>query len=281
MSTQIVQFTHPGQEHSPDKKFANYKSWNTGPHKRKFMLSNGEFVDNGKLSQGKLMFWGEWEPPSYVNLLEKQSDKFYPKWIHTPLLPTIIPKNERLQNTDPFVFGESFKYLVCKQFKGKTRQTTQMAKLERGSVILFGSTSGNNRKESFFQLDTVFVVSNFVEYDISDANALTSMGNYREIVFKMAFPSPADFSLTLRLYIGATYNNPCNGMYSFVPARVWNNNKSGFPRIKLKGMDYLTNNLNSTPKITNLSINKIGEFWNLIRKVTEEQGCVEGVRFFY
>lgn len=53
----IVQFTHPGSEHKPDSKNGNRKVWNTGNHKRKFLLSKGSYIDDNKLKVGDLIFW--------------------------------------------------------------------------------------------------------------------------------------------------------------------------------------------------------------------------------
>jgi hypothetical protein len=283
----IVQFTHPGGEHKPDKKNGNHKSWNTGAHRRKFMICQGKYVDNNKLSNGKLMFWGEWEPPSRVERLDNQPDSFFPEWLHTPYLPQSLPNSDgyqkSFQNTDPFVFGDCFKYFVCKQFKQKNRKATKLAKLEKGSVILFGATHGKTKENAFFQLDTVFVVSDYIEYDISDPNALDieRIGNYRNVVYKMAFPKPLNYSLKLRLYFGATYEKPFEGMYSFAPSKVWENNNQGFPRVQLKDTDHLTNNLNTAPRITEPSIETVKAFWQKIKAFSKEQGCVEGVKFKY
>lgn len=281
----IVQFTHPGPEHKPDFKNGNHKSWNTGNHKRKFLLSKGSYVDNNKLKNGNLIFWGEWEPPSYVSEFEYQENKFYPKWLHKPYLPKMLPNSNgyqaSFQNTDPCVFDGSFKYFVCKQFKPKNKSLTALAKLDKGSIILFGSTANQNKADAFFQLDTVFVVSEYIEYDISDPNALSELGTYRDFVFKMAFPQPSDYSLNLRLYKGATFKNQINGMYSFSPAKIWKNQEMGFPRIPLKDMDYITNNLNAAPKISNVSLDEIKGFWNKIVEVTRNNDCVEGVEFNY
>jgi hypothetical protein len=54
----IVQFTHPGQEHKPDKENRNHKSWNTGAHKRKFLQTKGEYVIGSGLKEGE-WFFGE------------------------------------------------------------------------------------------------------------------------------------------------------------------------------------------------------------------------------
>jgi hypothetical protein len=64
----------------------------------------------------------------------------------------------RLQNTDPFVFGERFLFTICQQHTATG--PTQLRFLERGSVILFGSSVGRR-----FVLDTVFVVSRWIDHD--------------------------------------------------------------------------------------------------------------------
>lgn len=283
----IVQFTHPGLEHKPDRVNGNHKSWNTGKHKRKFLLCEGEYVSENRLNKSKLAFWGEWEPPSYVKKLTDMLSKFHPQWIHRPYLPETLPISNgyqvSYQNTDPCVFDGGFKYLVCKQFKPKNKSLTALSRLDRGSIILFGSTGNQNKKDAFFQLDTVFVVSDFIEYDISDPKALLNegLGNYRNFVFKMAFPYPANFSLKLRLYKGASFKNKVDGMYSFSPAKVWDNQEMGFPRIALQDMDHITNNLNAAPKISEVPLNDVKKVWKMIRDISRENGCVEGVSFSY
>jgi hypothetical protein len=281
----IVQFTHPGPEHKPDKKNGNLTSWNTGKHKRKFLLTKGEVVIGNNLKEEELVFWGEWEPPSNVTALANRPNKFFPQWLHRPYLPSALPNPsvDSYQNTDPCVFDGQFKYFVCKQFKPKNKRHTPLATLDKGSLILFGSTGYQNSEEAFFQLDTVFVVSDYLEYDISDPNALMniSLGAYRNYVFRMSFPNPADFSLKLRLYFGATIQNPIEGMYSYSPAQLWNNQSMGFPRVPLKNIEFITNNLNAAPKITEASIEVVVNFWELIRDISRTNGCLEGIKFTY
>ena len=282
----IIQFTHPGPEHSPDQKRGNHKSWNKGKHKRKFLLSKGDFVVNNELKNGDLIFWGEWEPPSMVDEIASRPTKFHPKWLHKPYLPKEMPNigedNISYQNTDPCVFGENFTYFVCKQFKPKSKSRTSLAKLEAGSMVLFGSTANQNKPNAFFQLDTVFVVAKYMEYDLSDPHAFALDGKYHDFEFKMGFPKPVDYSIKLRLYEGATFQNPVHGMYSFSPAKIWNhNNREGFVRIPLKDMEYITNNLNAAPKISNVSMDQVTEFWNKIVGISRMSGCVEGIRFNY
>ncbi len=283
----IIQFTHPGAEHGPDEDNPKHKLWNTGNHKRKFLLAKGEYVENGEKKHGRLMFWGEWEPPSKVEKLETNGNRLYPQWLHRPYLPNPFPTESGLQNTDPFVFGESFKYLVCKQISFKS-----LTSLDTGSLILFGSTHGKNHN-AFFQLDTVFVVSKFKEYDPSDKNALVDLlkskciiEDYYQAVFKMAFPSEKTCSksnaFNLRLYFGATCDDPVEGMYSFSPAKLYNDGKIGFPRIQLKDMCYITNNLNAAPKFSkDKTLNEIKDFWKKVQDISRRSCCVEGVKFNY
>lgn len=285
--SKIIQFTHPGGEHKPDNKDLNHKGWNIGCHARKFLLAEGDYVVNDTIQHGKVVFWGEWEPPSFVKKLSSSHDSNLPGWLHIPYLPSILPDNSNLentyQNTDPFVFGSEFRYFVCKQYQDKKRRITSLAKLEKGDIILFGATKGKLRETSFFQLDTVFVVSHFLEYDISDADALKDhdIGIFREIVYKMAFPKPASYALKLRLYFGATHDKPINGMYSFAPCKIWESREYGFQRVQLKDLEYLTNNLNAAPKITNTTIEESFIFWNKLRVITRNQGCYEGVHFTF
>lgn len=291
----IVQFTHPGPEHEPDKRNGIHKSWNTKDHKRKFLLSRGQYVSHNNLNDGNLAFWGEWEPPSHVKKIAEQPSKYHPHWLHRPYLPSTYPEpgDDGLQNTDPCVFGNEFRYFICKQGKNKTTTKhciktetiilTSLARLDEGSLILFGSTINQNKEDAFFQLDTVFVVASFIEYDVSDPNALASedLGEYRDYVFNMASRGPSVSSAKFRLYRGATYEFPQNGMYSFSPAQVWNNQPFGFPRIPLRNMEYITNNLNSAPKISEASNEEIKKFWDKIVILSRESGCVEGVQFNY
>ena len=291
----IVQFTHPGAEHQPDKNNIHHTSWNKkiskngkiNGHKRKFLLSTGSYVKNGTLEEDNLVYWGEWEPPSHVKPLIERPNKYFPTWLHEPYLPEELlehPRNFKIyHNTDPCIFGEYFRYFICKQFKPKNQKPTKLSQLDKGSIILFGSTANQNKADAFFQLDTVFVVSDYIEYDVADPNALSSEKIYRNYVFKMAFPEPFDNSLKLRMYKGASFENPFEGMYSFSPSQIWDERKLGFPRVPLKNMpsDYINPNLNTAPKITNTSIVKVKEFWESIVQASRSAGCVEGVKFSY
>lgn len=77
----IVQFTHPGSEHGLDRNNATHKSWNTKNHKRKFLLTDGKYQSQNALHADRLIFWGEWEPPSYVEQLTERPTDYHPQWL--------------------------------------------------------------------------------------------------------------------------------------------------------------------------------------------------------
>jgi len=283
----FVQFTHPGGEHKPDKgKY--FKSWNKGKHQRKFLLTDGDYVfDNKVLQKAQLIFWGEWEPDSeIVSILDKPKGD-YPRFIQRPIYDNsqTFPR----QNTDPYIFGEQFHYCCCKQWR--SGKPTQLAKLAKGSIILFGSTINQNTPQAYFALDTVFVVDRYIEYN--NENFVSKLqGNvsddYFEITIKSVFNGTVENQIKdnempqFRCYFGATFNNNVNGMYSIVPCKEFQNNIVGFERVKITTSDFnfISNNLNAAPKLNvtaNIEMNI--ERWNRLKQIIENKGFLLGVNF--
>jgi len=202
----VVQFNHPGGEHVPR---GNAMAWNTGPHKRKYLLARGAIVapDGVVEFEGPLAFWGEWEPPSRVAN----------RWPRQPGLPTVLhdpwwgspPPGER-QNTDPWVFGPEFLYSNCKQLN-PSGSPSALQHLPRGSMILFGSTLAGQ-----WIIDTVFVVAEAVdEYRPVDRINYGSEAFRSCTIESLATGGHASSSYTL--FRGATPRDPVNGTFSFVP----------------------------------------------------------------
>jgi hypothetical protein len=109
----LVHFPHPGTEHNP--KRMSRQSWNTRKeHGRKFLCSLGQYVDDATRSpvEASLAFWGEWEAPSYVRQCWPREGEL-PQFLQEPVWehPTF---NGFRQNTDPWVFGDCFRYSNCK-----------------------------------------------------------------------------------------------------------------------------------------------------------------------
>ena len=264
----VVQFTHQGKEHklTPAEKKTKpiIMEWNQGQHRRKFLRAKGQCVEDETLSPKKdLLFWGEWEPYSEVELLGVKP-KFWtmPTMVHRPFLK--FDKNGKLyycinqprntstntyattdrsciankncKSTDPFVFGDYFVYSHCKQFRRNAAGGfvyNSMRDLEVGSIILFGSTVLKDPRggSPYFILDTVFVVSEYKDYHVKsyqkDLRGFMPP-HYGEI---MVFHAWQD-NPQLTCYHGATYANQVNGMFSFVPckSREPNDPSVGFKR---------------------------------------------------
>lgn len=295
----IVQFTHPGGEHAVNRKeLANgVKEWNYGGHKRKFLKALGQYVlVNGALSSKQdLLFWGEWEPTSMVHPISSAiGSSLVPKYVHEPFLQRskgslILPpyynsKGKGRQNTDPFVFGENFLYSCCKQRKkiknsAKT-EFTKLGELEKGSIILFGSTISEKQGGPYFVLDTVFVVGDYKNYN--SKNGATDLNGFipSDYVDIMGFTDWVPVS-DFVCYKGASVSNPFDGMFSFVPCKPFDSANTRFPRVKLTNadLDFISDNLNASPKFRDNLPNK--ELWNKICNVVRQQGFELGVNFEY
>lgn len=150
MPVKSVQLNHPAVEKQyPGNGYFNrgnqvIREWNDNPnqHYRKFIKNTGTYLIHVKDKNPKiedLRFWGEWEGYSFFHPLNQTN----PNGIHRPFHSIM---NRACQNTDPYVFGDSFKYAIC-------FQTGVMRNLDSGSLLLFGTTT-----KIGFLLDTVFVV---------------------------------------------------------------------------------------------------------------------------
>jgi hypothetical protein len=218
----FVQLRHPWEEHRP---WGDLMPWNQGPHRRKFLISPGRYVEDLALGdepdQTGLAFWGEWEPPSRVEQRWPKSGRL-PQYLHRP--HWVVPRgDEYRQNTDPWIWGDRMIYSCCKQTaNGKS---TAMQRLDRGSVVCFGS-----KIDGAFCLDTVFVVASAEPWAAADAKDMDLDDAFRvctasAIVSWECAAARAQSSCTpaeplpLVLYRGATYDDPVDGMFSFVPAR--------------------------------------------------------------
>jgi len=227
----IVQFPHPGPEHQPK---GQEMPWNTGDHRRKFMVTPGRYRDeHGGQQGGKVVFWGEWEGPSRVVRKWPPNDPL-PRFLHEPHFDTPRVVGFR-QNTDPWVFGERFRYSNCKQRTNRGMTATAMQRLTTGSLILFGSTIGAS-----FVLDTVLVVgerlgsftpAHFDDLEVDEAFRVATLKS-------LSTGPPEEMNMTFTLFAGATPADPAEGMFSFVPCLPYDSDGPRFPRptIELPGI---------------------------------------------
>ena len=245
---QFIQFAHPGPEARPTSP--GFVEWNRtalpnshvcddSTHRRKFLQAKGTWLkDEQESNKVSLWLWGEWEPES--EQLQNSSflpgtDRGMPQFLWKPYW---IPKQDYQghHNTDPCVFG-GFYYAICKQ---TTEVGQRLRYLPTGSVIIFGSLLGGE-----WVVDTVFVVSGRRHYHVHafdemvtnqqlqlpDGRQFQLPDGLKEVVFKSIRNSGV--KPVMSFYVGATFRNQVEGMYSFfpcVPAPHAGNSSSGFKR---------------------------------------------------
>lgn len=272
----FIQFIHNGKE--PIAARNTGESWNKGSHCRKFLRSSGSRLDeNGRKIDGQIVFWGEWEPESRIVRRIEKPTKNGPHYIYEPYY--LRPHSyEGLQNTDPFVFGDHFRYSWCQQ-----PSHISLRSLEQGCVILFGSPT----KEGF-ALDTVFVVLDYVKYMLNDYEALLRQVNETYMVVTTnpilkgktsacheTCTSQAD-SRTYRSYRGATVDDDVNGMFSYFPCQAYTEDSLGFARpiIRMSTVkDSLPRGIKKTPCE---NLNQVKNLWDeVVRQVRKT--CSLGV----
>ena len=271
----IIQFLHTAKEAAPSSNDSNIIQWNNSKnHRRKFILSKGRHLINNKLKKDKLVFWGEWEAQSRVIKL-KNKESNLPKYLNQPFLDNSV--DNKTHNTDPYVFGDNFKYLICQQ-----KSNEILRNLEPYSMILFGSNINN-----LFCLDTLFIVSD-------DSKAYTPksiksvFGNKNQYYFASVqqLENNRKDSTECRFYKGINYDNRIkySGIYSFVPAKIYNPyNESDYifkqPEINLDIINHkLSKGINSSNN-RNFSIKEILYYWNKIVKQVEVLGLFKGIEF--
>ena len=215
MAVLKVQLNHPGKEKlfrigNGYQKVNDLiiREWNDDPrHYRKFLENEGEYITslNIKPQNGNLLFWGEWEGNSVFTPINR--GKGIPNGIHKPFHSTLI---RGCENTDPYIFGDCFKYATCSQ-------TGELTNLIPDSLILFGTT-----KDIGFELDTVFVVKTFepAQSVFSNKGKDYSRVYYEETLEQLGEtylgPNPSKYE---RLYDSQTWWDN-KGYFSFVPCKV-------------------------------------------------------------
>jgi len=289
-AVRTVQFFHPGGEYKQSAD-SGAMPWNEGPHHRKFLCADGDYVSKDeRVVKSRLCFWGEWEPTSEF---KKTGSSQPPYYIHRPFVHDNEKAVGNRQNTDPFVFSDAFIYHCCQQ----TRKTgpSQLYRLAKGSVILFGSHVGNQ-----FALDTVFVVDESREY--STRNVISDLKDFvspRDI--EVAGIGHASYSggcggsctphttpegkpVHFRCYKGATFENPVDGMYSFVPCRLSSSRNATFERLMLTKdqIHFISNEQKQGFKSEQVvGTDQAKEVWKAVRDLCREKGFNEGLRFYY
>lgn len=235
------------------------RPWKLGRegHARTFLLSPGTYRSDVQADDqhGEVAFWGEWEGAADL-VTEVDWVPGGPRWLCRPDPHAAPPSSDDgtpPQNTDPFVWGDAIRYTFCRQpGNGKLRR------LARGSVILFGSSLDYR-----FVLDTVLVVAGWTEHRRRDDLIGRVDETYMRSTIDPMYGWGED-GKTYRLYLGATPDNPVDGMFSFVPCRAAAGPRSGFarPAIDLKGL--INPNARMQARMLDVSAEEIPELWRSV-----------------
>lgn len=286
----IIQFLHPSQEALPTNVDDNIIHWNNfKTHRRKFLLSNGEYLNKNKeLIVDDLTFWGEWEPQS--ELIKTNSLKpNLPKYINKPYLDPSVPV--RTHTTDPYVFGKNYKYFICRQHSNRHI----LKNLEPSSIILFGSSI--NLK---FCLDTLFVISeNRKIYSSQNVNEIFPVDNRGQFYYSCIDPifgnsecnPDVDEEDNCRIHnseefvcyesINYYQAKQVDDIYSYVPCKLFDrdNIKDTLftqPEIKLDFIQPVqTMGINSKE----CTLTEIKTYWNEISNQVENYDLLKGTSF--
>jgi len=267
----FVQLIHPGGEHRPDR--GRDRTWNVALHRRKFLKTSGTSIDRGASHANDLIFWGEWEPESTV-IAEFPRAPEQPSYLWDPYYVRHADGVWR-QNTDPFVFGDSFHYTGCLQHT--RRGPTQLRYLAPGSVILFGSCIAR----SAFVLDTAFVVADHVDHDAATYHRVLDgkvSETYRDVTIEPWYQGPIPARQSHRLYFGATPTEPVGGMFSFFPSRQLQDPPQPFSRPRIDLPSLVSPNMTQGKKIErDISLADAEAIWTKVCGQVEEQGLSLGV----
>lgn len=294
----VVHFTHPGGEFPVEgcKGIGSKQevSWRTdGRHCRRLVCHKGQYIDrNWKFGTDNLAFWSEWEGPTTATRISLKGDPFFARFVHRVRYPYTSDcdmessvrfgcgNGEKRQSgcgekcgafmdTDPCVFGRTFKYSHCRQ-----GASSSLRGLSLSSLVVFGSY-----KRGIFLLDTVFVVDGGVGYKKESVCRIACSEAYKNLTLRRV---AGEHEHTF--YRGVKYDEKAE-VFSFTPARVCGEEGYG-KRCMIKDLAKLNRLLNKQifKYMPGFSIavadkDKIKKVWNEIVRQVMAQGFVLGVHF--
>jgi hypothetical protein len=158
----------------------------------------------------------------------------------------------------------------------KQGRPTQLRRLARGSVVLFGSCLRKAR----FVLDTVFVVADHVDHtkrDYRDRLRGRVSEAYDAVTLSPWYGNMVERDKSHRLYDGATVEAPVAGMFSFVPCLPAEDAPRGFarPTIRIPGV-ISDAQCQGFKKNEQASLSAVRDLWEQVRRQVTEQGLMLG-----
>lgn len=215
MANTIWFVSHPYDSPPKGDLVGNVCIWNrTAPHHRKLIASSqANIIDanNKVLMQQEITFIGEWECCSSF-VLNGQNLPF--NMIHTPIHSKHDASIPKCMNTDPFVFGDEFKWISCKQPADKSR-------INIGDIVIFGSYTLKDRKVDMMLIDTVLVVDKVIVIDNFNPKLFGKC--YNDVTIAHTNTVGDGFYIVLGKMYDMTKSYEENVPFSFVPCRRTNN----------------------------------------------------------
>lgn len=201
---------HPYASPPRGDMVGNICLWNrSSPHHRKLIESTQATVvtsENQVLTQQEITFIGEWECcSSFVPSGQNQPFNL----IHTPIHSKHDAFITKCVNTDPYVFGNEFKWISCKQPADRNQ-------IHIGDFVIFGSYLLKNRKVDKILIDTVLLVDKVISVEDFDPTQFSKCYNDVTIAHTRIHDK---FYIVLGKMYDPTKSYEQNVPFSFVPCR--------------------------------------------------------------
>lgn len=289
MAEQVFILPHPAPERRPEKG-SHRCPWPSASnrHMRKFVECGGRWLAHPGTtpSQGMLRVWCEYEAPTTATRMNC-TEAEYPAWLHQIDLIELASiassgRSRQYLNTDPWIWDPGFVWSVCKHFTNTGNFRADIASIEAGDIVLFGSYLKGRGK---WVLDTVFVAGGPpIPRDVAHPRNLSLSSAYQQCVSEpldvLAFP--------LRTVFGMAHGaEPSQALFSFVPAAPSTEEGKAFPRLDISALVGSVRLRDGRPaKYNNSQALASGTFpggnvrlWNTLVDRTLEAGLVLGVSF--
>lgn len=305
----IVLFPHSGDEYlvrtsgqsptakiSPNGGYDVYWNCSQNHYRRLVMMDEraSSYIDRKwryhEKAEERLCVWTEWESITRADVIAKSSNPLDAHFFHQlkrPVSLVVAAKNpskyygkgnpSNAQNTDPCIFGDMFKYTICRQW-----YDPWLRELAQNALIMFWSHKGNS-----FCLDTVFVVSgNPIDYITGASSRIKCSRMYRNLTLdRLGHGSSATF------YRGVPYDK-CNPppIYSFAPASICSDTCNYARRCEFDAKDiaqlnavignrFVNANAHFRSKSVCCNLVTIQRVWRKLAELVFSKGFVLGVHF--
>ena len=206
--------SHPYAAPPTGNMVGNICLWNrSAPHHRKLIASTAATVINADcqvLTRQEITFVGEWECCSSFKPCGQKSPF---NRIHTPIHSAHDAAIPDCVNTDPYVFGDRFKWICCKQ--------PDMERINIGDIVLFGSYTLLNRKVDKMLIDTVLVVDKVIGGEDFDRSKFSQC--YNDVTICRTVTNHDKFYIVLGKMYDPAKSYEENVPFSYVPCRRTSN----------------------------------------------------------